>query len=71
MAQKKMASKARKGSPEILSTSVAETDARARQELTDEEIARRAYNLWENRGKPMGSPEEDWHRATEELRAGL
>ena len=28
-----------------------------------EAIAERAYQLWEERGKPQGSPEEDWHRA--------
>ncbi len=33
-----------------------------------EEIARRAYQFWEERGKPHGSDEEDWHRAERELR---
>jgi hypothetical protein len=33
-----------------------------------EEIARRAYQLWEERGKPHGSHEEDWYRAEHELR---
>ena len=33
-----------------------------------EEIARRAYQLWEERGKPHGSHEEDWYRAEDELR---
>jgi len=33
-----------------------------------EEIALRAYRLWEARGCPIGSPEEDWGRAEEELR---
>jgi hypothetical protein len=33
-----------------------------------EEIASRAYQLWEERGGPHGSPEEDWHRAQRELR---
>jgi hypothetical protein len=33
-----------------------------------EEIAQRAYQLWQARGCPYGSPEEDWLRATEELR---
>ena len=36
--------------------------------ISNEEIALRAYFLWEGRGKPLGSPEEDWFRATEELR---
>ena len=35
-----------------------------------EEIARRAYQLWEERGKPHGSPEEDWHLAERQLQAG-
>jgi monoterpene epsilon-lactone hydrolase len=33
-----------------------------------EEIAQRAYQLWEERGRPHGSDEEDWHRAERELR---
>ena len=33
-----------------------------------EEIAFRAHRLWEARGCPIGSPEEDWLRAEEELR---
>ena len=37
-------------------------------EISNEEIALRAYFLWEGRGKPLGSPEEDWYQATEELR---
>jgi len=36
-------------------------------EPSDEEIARKAYALWEDRGRPMGSPEEDWYRAKDEL----
>ncbi len=33
-----------------------------------EEIARLAYSYWEARGCQGGSPEEDWHRASEEVR---
>jgi hypothetical protein len=32
------------------------------------EIARLAYSYWEARGCQGGSPEEDWHRAEQELR---
>jgi hypothetical protein len=32
-----------------------------------EEIARRAYELWEQRGRSHGSREEDWFRAEGEL----
>ena len=33
-----------------------------------EEIARIAYYHWDARGCPIGSPEEDWYRAENELR---
>ncbi|HEY1495278.1 MAG TPA: DUF2934 domain-containing protein [Candidatus Solibacter sp.] len=33
------------------------------------EIAARAHQLWVDRGCPEGSPDEDWFRATEELRS--
>jgi len=33
------------------------------------EIAALAHSLWEARGRPEGSPEEDWHRAAEQLRS--
>jgi len=32
-----------------------------------EAIALRAYRLWESRGCPIGSPEEDWFRAEREI----
>jgi hypothetical protein len=32
-------------------------------EPTHEKIARLAYQLWEERGRPNGSPEIDWKRA--------
>jgi hypothetical protein len=37
--------------------------------IKEQEIAALAYRLWQGRGCPEGSPEEDWHRAVEELRA--
>jgi hypothetical protein len=33
------------------------------------EIEVLAYELWQARGCPEGSPEEDWYRAAEQLRA--
>jgi hypothetical protein len=30
-------------------------------------IERRAYQLWEERGRPPGSPDEDWFKAEMEL----
>ena len=32
-----------------------------------EQIALRAYEFWEQRGQPWGTPEEDWFRAEQEL----
>lgn len=32
-----------------------------------ETIAMRAYELWTQRGCPIGSPEVDWERAEQEL----
>jgi hypothetical protein len=34
------------------------------------DIAARAHALWEARGCPEGSPEEDWFNAAEQLRSG-
>jgi hypothetical protein len=36
--------------------------------LEHKKIARLAYSYWGARGRPEGSPEEDWFRAEEELR---
>ena len=33
------------------------------------DIAALAYELWQARGCPDGSPQEDWFRAAEELRS--
>jgi hypothetical protein len=35
----------------------------------EHDIAKLAYALWEARGCPVGSPEEDWFRAEAELMA--
>lgn len=35
--------------------------------VSEEEIAFKAYALWEERGRPFGSPDEDWHKARTEL----
>jgi len=32
-------------------------------------VAELAYTLWEARGCPIGSPEEDWFKAEQELAA--
>ena len=33
-----------------------------------DEIAKLAYDLWERRGRPLGSPKIDWHAAETTLR---
>lgn len=40
------------------------SDAVFRQDI----VARLAYFYWERRGRPLGSPEQDWFRAESELR---
>jgi hypothetical protein len=35
---------------------------------TREQIQKRAYSRWEQRGRPEGSPEVDWQHAEQELR---
>jgi hypothetical protein len=35
------------------------------------EIARLAYQNWQQRGRPIGTPEEDWFRAEEEIKQHL
>jgi hypothetical protein len=47
-------------------TSVTKVDADSSEE--HEAIERLAYWYWEQRGCPIGSPEEDWYRAENELR---
>jgi hypothetical protein len=42
--------------------------ANSDETIPSNEIARRAYECWNERGCPEGSPEEDWHRAERELR---
>jgi hypothetical protein len=34
---------------------------------SDIELQQKAYSLWENRGRPIGTPEVDWYRAKEQL----
>jgi regulation of enolase protein 1 (concanavalin A-like superfamily) len=38
--------------------------------VTEAEISARAYELWHERGCPIGSAEEDWFKAEFELRGG-
>lgn len=39
------------------------------ESLVHEEIAALAYSLWQGRGCPGGTPDEDWFKAEEALKA--
>jgi hypothetical protein len=83
MQDKKAPPKRSNGSakPETSKTKSSKTPTKVRSKLSnpingidvylvsDEQIAARAYLLWEHRGRPVGSPEEDWYRAKQELYA--
>ena len=62
-----MAGRAMKIDPKSALQSNAESIAT--DEIPREEIARRAYELWQARGCPIGSEQEDWLQAESELRA--
>ncbi len=38
---------------------------------TTSDVAALAYRLWQERGCPVGSPDEDWHKAEELLVAAV
>jgi hypothetical protein len=46
------------------------TPAPVRSGPTHEQIARRAYEIFQARGGQPGNPEQDWHQAERELRLG-
>lgn len=37
------------------------------REISDEAVAQRAYEIWQDRGCPEGTSEEDWETAKAEL----
>ena len=40
---------------------------RERSNEHHEQVEMRAYELWEERGRPLGSPEDDWFLAEQEV----
>lgn len=38
-----------------------------KSQVSTEEIARRAYEIWESRGRPVGDGTQDWDAAVAEL----
>ena len=58
-----MASRALKVDPNKPVTSDPEIEPGAADEVDEAAIAVRAHELWEERGGPIGSDQEDWFRA--------
>jgi hypothetical protein len=54
--------------PEMGKAQPGETQAPPTTKLDDAAVAARAFQLWQERGSPIGSPEQDWFRAEEELK---
>jgi len=52
-----------------LKQSVTDTETKFTEALEQDQIAALAYALWEARGCPEGSPEDDWFQAEQELTA--
>jgi hypothetical protein len=46
-------------------------ESRKMETLTKEQIIHRAYELWEQAGKPDGRDDEFYHQAEKELKQGL
>ena len=63
-----MASRALKIDPTKSVTSDPDTRPVPTETVDEGAIAARAYELWQARGCPVGSPETDWLQAEEELR---
>jgi len=65
-----------KGTSHMQKTEAARTDLtdNGRQQFASNRISKKdialvAYRLWEERGRPEGSPNKDWYRAEQELAA--
>ncbi len=65
-----MASRALKIDPKNSGTSqpTDSTERNASEIVSEDAITALAYQLWQNRGCPIGSEQEDWFRAEEDLK---
>lgn len=45
-------------------------DSSEQQQTNDQQIRQLAYHLWQERGCPADSPEEDWYRAEQGMVEG-
>ncbi len=57
-----------KGSGTAIST---KAEVAKKKDITYDMIAKRAYEIYASRGYAPGNPDEDWHEAERQLRAGL
>ncbi len=48
-----------------------ESQSKTSGQITQEMIARRAFEIWEQKGRPEGQSEQHWHEAEAQLRAGM
>jgi hypothetical protein len=64
-----MASRALKIEPQRDVTTEPEVQTRHSSGVDEVLVALRAYELWQARGCPVGSDQEDWFNAEEELRS--
>ncbi len=65
-----MSKQSKQGSLESVSAVSAQgqtVEAAATTERNEAEVCERAYLRWQERGCPVGSPDEDWFRAEREL----
>ena len=54
--------------PRAIVTSDPDVDAGHPESVDETAIAARAYEYWQERGCPIGSDQEDWFRAEQELK---
>ena len=50
------------------STTTRRTEVNAMTQPTEQEIKKRAYEIWERHGRPKGKEDEFWQQAEQELR---
>lgn len=50
------------------STTIRRTEVNAMTQPTEQEIKKRAYEIWERHGRPKGKEDEFWQQAEQELR---
>ena len=66
-----MASRAIKMDPKKAAASGFKTQTAITSTTDNKVIETRAYELWIQRGCPIGSPETDWFQAEKELRGSI